>query len=512
MKVRTRIVLVITMIAALLAGASGGAGAQSAEEEHHSEDHHHEDIAVSAEAIALANSRELSQARSNWDDKEIDFTDQVGYQLEFRAQVDYMPATPEHIGRVLNDRPINAGYERLALFLTDAEAAEFERREALGDNIDEMLNLLGETEDDEGKGYSANFGGIWQDQHDGGAIVVSFVDASGVDGEALARIVGGSEHLRVIEVDHSWNEINEFRDSLLDAFQSQKIEGAVLINIGSEGRKIEVVTPTPDRVSEIASGIAPKGLVSVVEGPGDSTMTGPSATHNEPNQHAGLQIELDPGGNCTWGANGHTSSYNYLVSAGHCGTDNFNGFTTSGNNIHQNNSFHLTPGQQYLWSRYAGDGWDMMRMSTPQADNNCYHAAGNCKKYIRWFAEHNSWELGSDVVCASRGSSNGYKCGFILEENYPSSGECEGDRWVRWSGLYLDGDSGSGAIGTYPNTQASIDAIASCKGGTTLATGYAFGNTASDVRTFLGFDFNCASSKKLNQGPAWWAPCPDINR
>ncbi len=54
---------------------------------------------------------------------------------------------------------------------------------------------------------------------------------------------------------------------------------------------------------------------------------------------------------------------------------------------------------------------------------------------------------------------------------------------------------------------ASIDAIAACKG-----SNYAFGNTAEDVRTFLGFDFNCASVKKLNQGAGWWAPCPLIDR
>ena len=173
-------------------------------------------------------------------------------------------------------------------------------------------------------------------------------------------------------------------------------------------------------------------------------------THPEAEQQPGLQIELDPGGICTWGINGHSTSWNYLVTAGHCGDppfEEFAGAFTDDLEIHQDDSFELTPGSQYLESLNSA-GWDMKRMASPQADSNCYHAVGSCIRYVQWRALHNSWEVGSDIVCASLGTTNTYICGTVAEENYSSTAAgCEGSRWVRYDIDTSGGDSGSGLIG-----------------------------------------------------------------
>lgn len=470
---------------------------------------------VSDEALDLAVSSGLAEARAGWD-SEIDFVGQLDYQLRFRGQTDYLSTEPAHLGALLVDRPLNVGIELYGLYLTGDEAKELERRQVLGDRIEDVVAALGESEplvEGEMPRYGPNFAGVWMDQKNGGVIVVALVDPSLVDQRQLEQLVGGREHLRVIDVDHAWNEVEAFRDALIEAIRAGGVQAGVRINSTSQGRKLEVILPNPDSITSDILRVVPGDLVSVSEGPLDVEEGDATSTHVEAEQQPGLQIEFDPGGNCTWGANGHTSSYNYLITAGHCGGsafENFNGWT-NGLEIHQNNSFHLTPGSQYLYSRFTG-GWDMKRMSSPQADSNCYHltgsyhGSGSCVRNVRWRALHNSWEVGADVVCATLGTTNAYECGFVLEENYSSTG-CEGSRWVRYDIDTGPGDSGSGLIGVDRSPDVTIDAIHACGSGTT-----GFGNTAYDVKNRLGFDFNCASSPVTGRSASNWGSCPTYNR
>jgi hypothetical protein len=468
---------------------------------------------VSDQAITLAQAPALAAARASWD-VELDFVSHVYYQLRFRSKTDYLSTAPRHLGTVLRARPQNLGIDTLGLYLTDAEAGEFARRQARGDRIPLLRAALGEPDpvvEGQDPHYGPNFAGVWQDQRDGGALVVALVDPARVDEASLARLAGGEEHLRVVDVDHSWNEVEGFRDSLLEAIDERGVPAGVVIHSTSDGRKLEVFSPDPASVPVDILALVPDELVSLVEGPLPVEESPPTDTHPESEQQPGLQIELDPGGNCTWGINGHSTAWNYLVTAGHCGGATFDQFFgwTDDLEIHQNNSFHLTPGSQFVDSINI-DGWDMKRVSTPQADSNCYHAVGSCIRYVQWRALHNSWEVGSDIVCASLGTTNTYECGAVLEENYSGgSGACSGSRYVRYDIDTGGGDSGTGLIGPVASPAVTIDAIHSCGSGT-----WGFGNTAYDVKTqtSLTWDFNCASSVVTGRSAANWATCPTFDR
>jgi hypothetical protein len=347
---------------------------------------------------------------------------------------------------------------------------------------------------------------------DGGAIVVALVDPARADRAKLARIAGGKEHLRVIDVEHSWDQVQGFRDKLLAALDKRGVPAGVRVNSTGQGRKLEVFSPKPGSVPRDVLGLVPAGLVSVVEGTLDVEEAPPGDTHPEAEQQPGLSISFVPGGGCTWGINGHSTSWNYLVTAGHCGSPPFEEFAgdfTDDLEILQNGSFELTPGSQYLESLNSA-GWDMKRMASPQADSNCYHAVGSCVRYVQWRASHNSWEVGSDTVCASLGTTGTYVCGTVVEENYSSTAAgCEGSRWLRYNVDTGSGDSGAGLIGPVASPAVTIDAIHACGSGTT-----GFGNTAFDVmdQTPLAWDFNCAPSVVTGRGPTAWGACPVLDR
>ena len=468
---------------------------------------------VGDNAIALAQAPDLAEARASWD-VEMDFVSHVDYQLRFRSKTDYLSTTPGHLGAVLKTRPDNFGIDSLGLYMTDAEVKEFDRRQDRGDQIPLIRAALGESEPKvEGQvpRYGANFGGVWQDQLDGGAIVVALVNPSLADQAGLARLAGGKEHLRVIDVKYSWNQVDGFRDTLMKAIEKRGVGAGVLIDSTAQGRKLEVFAPNPASVPSDLLALVPSDLVSVVAGPLAVEEAPPTDTHPEAEQQPGLSIELDPGGGCTWGINGHSTSWNYLVTAGHCGGDTFGDFAgfTDDLEVHQNDSFELTPGSQYVES-FNSVGWDFKRVATPQADSNCYHAVGSCIRYVEWRAFVNSWEIGSDIVCASMGTTNTYECGAVLEENFVGSGSgCEGSRWVRYDIDTSGGDSGSGLIGPVASPAVTIDAIHACGSGT-----WGFGNTAYDVMTQSGltWDFNCAASVVTGRAPTAWGACPVIDR
>lgn len=463
---------------------------------------------ISDEALAAAQDPALALARASWD-QPLDFVHQVHYQLRFRSRFDFLSSDLDHLGQLLRDRPENVGVENLGLFMTDAEADELLRRQELGDRLPDLARAAGEEpaqEEGAEPTRSENFAGVWQDQLDGGRLVVAVVDPSKVDRQALDRLAGGSDNLKVIDVDHSWDEVNTIRDRANKAIQEGDVEAGVRINSTSVGRVIDIYGPDLKTIPADIVALVPDGLGSLTQKDLPVDQGNPNTTHPESEQQPGLRIEFDPGGNCTWGANGHTSSYNYMVFAGHCGPDpSFLGWSDSVE-IHQNNSFHLTPGSQFFYSK-TDSGWDMERASSPQADSNCYHAVGSCVRYIRWRALHNSWETNSDLVCASLGNTNDYECGLILEEYSTPPSSCTiGNRAVRYDIDTGGGDSGSGLIGPV-GTGVTIDAIHTCGDGTE-----ALGQTAYDVKNQLAFDYNCASSKVTGRSAGNWGSCPTYNR
>lgn len=202
--------------------------------------------------------------------EEFDFVWQIDYQLRFREHVDYMATDADHIGRLMSNRPQNVGIERLGLFLNANEAEEFNRRQELGGRISQVREALGESDEEDfdeetTPEYGPNFGGVWQDQLGGGDIVVAVVDPSKVDADAVRKVAGNPDDVRIVQVRYSWAEINSMRDSFNESIKSRGIDAAVLINSTGTGREFEIVTPTPELIDASLLGRVPAELVTVTE-------------------------------------------------------------------------------------------------------------------------------------------------------------------------------------------------------------------------------------------------------
>lgn len=472
---------------------------------------------ASAEAIAFANLPVFDAARLAWED-EAHLVDQLDYQLEFRSYVDYMSREPDHIAQLLVDRPQNMGSESMGLLMTDAEVSEMQRRLALGDRMDDVVALVtGVHPTDTVEGvlpdYGPNFGGIWQDQLDEGKIVLAIVDASIIDLAAIEALLGGSEHLKVIEQAFTFQEIEAYREVLAAELDKLGVDWDLAAVKNENGRLLEVRVAQPQALPSDFGAAIPPAAFSVVKGDVRSEASRPSTTHSLGNQQPGLEIWVRGGSGCTWGFNGHTQSYHYIVTAGHClfpVYQNYAGWVGSGVEIDQNGdpSRNLTPGNTYIKSVNVDDGIDAARIESSYADDNCYHGKHgltspppHCGWPMAHRAEHNSWEVGSDMTCASLGNSNTYRCGLILEESWGVSG-----RKVRVAMNVRQGDSGAGMKWNYRIDGILVDLLPNSE---------ALFHTAYDVQTALAggsFSFNCYSPGSIvRSNPQNWGTCPKAN-
>lgn len=108
-----------------------------------------------------------------------------------------------------------------------------------------------------------NFAGVYGDFK--GGIIVTVVDCSAIDVDEIAEIAGGAEAVKIVEVPHNWREVNGFRDTLVAELQSAGLEGDVLIESTSEGRKIEVRTPDVDALPDGFGSTVPSTAFIIVE-------------------------------------------------------------------------------------------------------------------------------------------------------------------------------------------------------------------------------------------------------
>jgi len=77
----------------------------------------------------------------------------------------------------------------------------------------------------EGTVEDPNFGGVWGDRW--GGFVVAVLDCSKVDADTLAEIAGGSEKLKLIEVEYTYRQLTLFRDTLVLQVNELGIDGEV---------------------------------------------------------------------------------------------------------------------------------------------------------------------------------------------------------------------------------------------------------------------------------------------
>jgi len=471
---------------------------------------------ASDQAIEMANDPRLADARENWS-SDSDFVDQIDYQLKFRAQVDFMSSDPEYLGELLVARPTNMGIEEMGLYMSDEEAAEMRRRDALGDKMEALVEqVTGVTSTDVKEGvlpdYGPNFGGIWQDQTDGGRILLAVVDASQLDVASLVKAVGDADSLVVIRQEYTYNETEAFRDKLESELDGLGIAGDVMAVSSGEGRLLQVRVQDPGLLPDSFGSSVPEGAFRVVQGAPSVSAGAVNTTHAWADEQPGLRVTTWESGNpygdvCTWGFNGHTSGYNYIIMAGHCMPPSYKNVTGSWVelSVMQNGdsgSHNLTPGWSFLRS-LDGTSHDVLRISSSYADDNCYHGSGSsasahCQYTMSYRALHNSWETGSDRSCASLGNSNAFRCGYILEEGI------NGGTTVRVGVQVIGGDSGAGFM-----YGSRIDGILRDRSATE-----AYFESAYYVQVALGsgyFYFNCAYRRATHSDPSGWGSCPAID-
>lgn len=470
---------------------------------------------VVQEAIEVANSPDFTATRLIWD-SDIAFVAQLDYQLDYRRRVDYLRVDSDHLGSLLSARPVNFGIVQLGLYLSDDEVAEMERRSQLGDRMEDVVRAVtGVDESSRAEGerpnYGPNFGGIMQDQMNRGVIVLALRDASQVDLSRLERIVGGASNLKVIEQAFSYDETERFRAVLESELDKLGISRNVTAVWSERGRWLEVRVEDPTALPTSFGASLPKGAFEVVAGEPVRDAGAPNDVHSFADQQAGLRVQVaitdGPDAICTWGLNGHTSSYHYIVMAGHCFENHEN---TSGQwvgeviNLWQDgdSARNITPGDSFLVSIKSAS-YDTARIESSYANDNCYHGdffgmgvGSHCQYTMSSRASGDTnWEVGSDQTCASLGNSGVYRCGFITEENHGT------DHTVGVGMNVIQGDSGSGM--KWVNR---IDGILNG-----LVSGTAFFQTANRVKSSLGFDFNCHNGRLTTNDPTDWGTCPAVN-
>lgn len=465
---------------------------------------------VSDAALDMVNQEQFSPVRELWEDDER-LALQLDYQLEFRSYVDFMSSDAAGLADLLSDRPLNHGIEELGLYMTAAEVAEMQRRSELGDRMGTIVEVVTGVDElvvpeGESPTYGADFGGIWQDQLDGGRIVLAVVEGASVDVGMLATIAGGLDSIKVVEQRFSYDELQDYKRLLWKELGVLGIAGDVAVVWDDHGMHIEVRVPDPVAASRLLSSTVDKDAYVVVKGEPMVEAGVPNSTHTLADQQPGLDIMVKDGVGrkpCTWGFNGHTSTYHYIVTAGHCLAANANqsGASVAQVDVWQNDqtSRDLT-NNPYVRS-FDNATYDIARIESQYANDNCYHgdpdqSSHHCAWTMSSRALHNSWELGSDQSCASLGTTNDYRCGYIFEENAGTSGNR-----VRVAMTIMGGDSGSGM-----KWSNRIDGII-----TDRSTSQAFFQTAYHAQVQLGngyFYFNCAVGQTTYTSASSWSACP----
>lgn len=472
---------------------------------------------VEDEAIDAVNSPEFDNVRLEWE-SHADLVSQVDYQLEFRAYTDFMRRDLTYLAELLTERPVNMGIERMGLYMSAQEATELKRRNALGDEMERLVEAI--TGVKEGVGpegeipeYGPDFGGIWQDQLDGGIIVLAVVESADLNVAELNRIAGGADNLKVVKQPYSYNDVENYRNQLVQELDELGIAHDVAATHNDKGRLLEFRVEDPASIPTAFGSNVPADAFSVVEGSPVIEAGYPDETHSWADQQPGLKIafrtDSDWITNCGWGFNGHTSSYHYIVSAGHCHGATFENY--SGNpgddvQIWQNNSSLRIVASSPAWVVSVDtSSYDATRIQSHYADDNCYHGDTDrpvdpdCRWPMKERAWHNSWEVGNDQTCVSLSNSADYRCGFILEENHA------GGNKVRVGVSAQGGDSGSGFKWDY-----RIDGVLT---DIAIDGSEAFFQTAFHVQDVLGsgFNFNCADGETVRNDPGDWGVCPGVS-
>lgn len=248
----------------------------------------------------------------------------------------------------------------------------------------------------------------------------------------------------------------------------------------------------------------------VISDPSNYKLGGaPHTTHSSGDQQSGLQIGIwnTAGGalfqGCTWGVTGHTASYTYIVSAGHCFTPAGSvlsgwGYRWATQNI-SGNEISTTPSAFVYARAYDSNAdFDHGRISSPSADTNCYHYAGHCTRKITERISLYAHAVGQ-TVCATLASDDStahpYDCGTVVDADYNEGGLTNRVEVNSMDGH--PGDSGAG-LHYFNNFHGVLTHVNESESRILFEPAYW-------VKAYIGastFDFNCVRSG------SWWSSCP----
>lgn len=468
--------------------------------------------------------------------------EQYARQARFRSLFDFLSTSPFHLARLDASGGHPEAYELFGIPMTQEEFAELERRRMVmsraidvkravtGRSFDEVEEALEGAARLSGSRFPTGplFGGLWQDHQDGGRLKLAVTDLGAVDRTALYGLFPrGEKDLLILEQGYSLDELYEWRTLLRDRLNRAGAVFGIGFHYSDDGLRILVEFYPSDQVVDVLASLSgiPEDIVVVEfsnQVPID--LSDPANTHSSSNQQAGLQIGVwgsGWGGNgqgwCTWGMSGHTASYTYVVTAGHCATGHGTSMAGWGLRYVTQNyegadriTISTTP-QAFVYARNKDSGatLDHARISSPRANTNCTHGEilnwlAHCEypitKRLSWYGH----EVG-DYVCASLGATNDYNCGIVGHTDWEFDIWQPGVGWVtvygriRVDGLNAGpGDSGAGVL--LGNTLHGL--MTNGIPGQWIAF-----EPAYFVKAYIGatsFDFNCVKSG------SWWAACPVV--
>jgi hypothetical protein len=443
----------------------------------------------------------------------------------FRSNYDFLSDDPDYIRQLVGSSDANdEALKTLGLEMSESEWAEFQRRQELiaeivpiqrivtGLALDEESELRDTArlvETGERASTGSLFAGVWLDQLDGGRIKLAVTDADAVDTQAIYSLLPrGAEDLVVIEQRYSRDELEAFKRSIGDAIAAGDVRAATGYDYSEAGIKVRVIPHGQGVDVESITRDVPNDAFVVAE-PRDYVLASqPHTTHSSGNQQSGLQIGIWRSGptlfnSCTWGVTGHTAEYTYIVSAGHCFTPEGTVLSGWGHRwATQNASGNVvsTPSSAFVYARARDSSadYDHGRISSPRANTNCYHAAGDCNSLITERISLYAHAVGQTVcvsLAANASTSLSYDCGTVVDADYNEQGYTNRVE-VASVAAHL-GDSGAGMryIDNFHGILTSAD----------VPNQMILFEPAYYVKAFIGastFDFNCVRSG------SWWGSCP----
>lgn len=360
----------------------------------------------------------------------------LNYALAFRTEFDFLRISRDQI-RVIHQNPqTNASFDRLGLYLTDEEWAEFERRDKIASNVGVLRPFV---ERSLGEAYA----GLWIDQLDRGKIKVGYV--AGVPKRQLEEIAARVLSISNLQHDDFALVPARFSETELLELQTSISQIAGVLGVGYR--------PNLNRL-EVNAGpsVHLKGIPADAYATVDETVLEaglPASAHPLNPRPAGLYIGLRDGPStggyvgCTSGFNAHTTSGTRgFITAGHCVGS---GWATA--DVIQGTTTNFLGTNVSVVDRTVNDATDAVFIATgSSSDTHCHHTSSECE-YITGRQYFNEIAVGQPV-CITRGASNGHQCGTV--ESYPHTilvGLRLMSYQVKSTVTGGGGDSGSGARG-----------------------------------------------------------------